>query len=114
MRNGLHEEAPFQLNLVLEELFVNTIRHGGCEGVEGSTRIELRALPAGVQVDFRDCGTAFDPTSAAPADLLQPLEERRGGGLGIHLVRQIMRDVSYRRESEWNHLSMTLPARPPE
>ena len=109
-QNSLPEEAPFQLNLVLEELFVNTIRHGGCEGVNDSTHIELNAGAGGVHVEFRDRGTPFDPTSAPPADLLQPLEERRGGGLGIHLVREIMREVQYRREGEWNRLSMVLPA----
>jgi serine/threonine-protein kinase RsbW len=109
-RNALGEDVAFQLNLVLEELFVNTLRHGGCEGVANSTRIQLRPAPEGVAVEFRDCGVPFDPTAAPPADLLSPLETRRDGGLGIHLVREIMREVRYRREGEWNHLSMLLPS----
>jgi anti-sigma regulatory factor (Ser/Thr protein kinase) len=107
--NGLGEDAEFQLNLVLEELFVNTVRHGGCEGVENSTRVRLRAGGDGVAVEFADRGLPFDPTAAPAADIHAPLEQRPAGGLGIHLVREIMRDLRYERSDGWNQLSMMRP-----
>ena len=107
--NALDEDAEFQLNLVLEELFVNTVRHGGCEGVDDSTRVRLRAVPDGVSVEFADRGRAFDPIAAPPADVASPLAERQIGGLGLHLVRQIMRDLRYERAGEWNQMSMKRP-----
>jgi anti-sigma regulatory factor (Ser/Thr protein kinase) len=110
LENGLDADADFQLNLVLEELFVNTVRHGGCEGVDDSTRVRLLAAADGVEVEFADRGRPFDPTAAEPANLDVPLEERRVGGLGIHLVRQIMSDLRYERCGEWNRMSMKRPA----
>ena len=105
--HSLPDDVEFQLNLVLEELFVNAVRHGGCEGIPeaASVRIVLEEDGA-VQVSFSDRGGPFDLTAAPDADIHAPLSERQAGGLGIHLVRQIMRDVSYRREGEWNILSM--------
>ena len=105
--NGLGDEAEFQLNLVLEELFVNTIRHGGCDGVDASSRVELRATGDQLTVTFADRGRPFDLTAAPEANIDAPLSERQAGGLGIHLVRQIMRDVRYRREGDWNVLTMS-------
>ena len=100
-------EAPFELNLVLEELFTNAVRHGGCEGMKNAVAVLLRPLDdGGLAVEFRDRGRPFDPTSAAQPDIAAPLAERVPGGLGIHLVRQIMRDLEYRRAGEWNRLSM--------
>lgn len=110
--NSLDEEAEFQLNLVLEELFVNTMRHGGCEGAQNSTRVLLQSAADGVEVVFADRGLPFDPTSVPPANVAVPLEERRAGGLGIHLVREIMRDLQYRRSGEWNQISMKRPHGP--
>ncbi|MCU1234538.1 MAG: putative anti-sigma regulatory factor, serine/threonine protein kinase [Candidatus Solibacter sp.] len=107
--NALTEDAEFQLNLVLEELFVNTVRHGGCEGVENSARVRLRAVSDGVVVEFADRGRPFDPTTAPAADVNAPLAERPIGGLGIHLVREIMRDLRYERAGEWNQLRMRRP-----
>ena len=104
--NGLDGEAAFQLNLALEELFVNAVRHGGCEGMADAALICLHAEAGSVQVEFRDRGRAFDPTEAPAAGLLTPLAEREAGGLGIHLVREIMREIEYRRENGWNVLRM--------
>lgn len=104
--NRLDGEAAFQLNLALEELFVNAVRHGGCEGIADAAQIRLIAEAGGVQVQFRDRGRAFDPTEAPAAGLLTPLAEREAGGLGIHLVREIMREIEYRREDGWNVLRM--------
>jgi serine/threonine-protein kinase RsbW len=108
--NPLDDEAEFELNLVLEELFVNAIRHGGCEGVPCAVHVCLRCGPEGVEVEFRDRGRAFDPTTAPDADIHSPLGERRG--LGIHLVRGIMRDLHYQRDGEWNQLRMRRAAGP--
>jgi anti-sigma regulatory factor (Ser/Thr protein kinase) len=109
--NSLDDEAEFQLNLVLEELFVNAVRHGGCEGVADAAHVRLRCGPDGVEVEFRDRGRPFDPTTAPDADIHASLEERRDG-LGIHLVRGIMRDLHYERDGEWNQLRMRRAAEP--
>lgn len=108
--NALDGEAAFQLNLALEELFVNAVRHGGCDGMADAVHVRLRPDGGGVQVEFRDRGRAFDPTGAPAAVLMTPLAEREGGGLGIHLVREIMRDIEYQREGEWNVLRMRRAA----
>jgi len=94
------------LNLALEELFVNAVRHGGCEGLEQAVHICVREIQGGFEVEFRDRGRPFDFTAAPAADLKAPLAERQGSGLGIHLVRQLMREITWRREGEWNILNM--------
>jgi len=104
--HSLSEEVEFELNLVLEELFVNAIRHGGCEGMERCARVRLGCEGERVAVEFSDRGEPFDPTQAPEADTESPLSERRAGGLGIHLVRSIMQDVVYRRADDWNQVTM--------
>lgn len=109
---GLDSEASFELNLVLEELFTNAVRHGGCAGMKNAVAVRLEAGENGaVAVEFRDHGRPFDPTSAAAPDLLAPLEERAPGGLGIHLVRQFMRDLEYQRAAGENRLTMRRQGR---
>jgi anti-sigma regulatory factor (Ser/Thr protein kinase) len=103
---SLGNEMEFDLNLALEELFVNSVRHGGCEGMEDAVEIGLRLDANSVTVEFSDRGTPFDPTSAPTPDLDAPAEERRPGGLGIHLVRELMRDFKYRRARDRNQISM--------
>ncbi len=105
---SLDDDAESNLNLVLEELFLNSIEHGGCRGLEGAVQISLACDHAGVRVRFSDRGAPFAPAQAPAPDLTAPLEERCAGGLGVHFVRQIMQDFDYAREDGWNRLTMRL------
>jgi serine/threonine-protein kinase RsbW len=107
--HSLGSEVEFELNLVLEELFTNSIRHGGCAGMENAVHVRLQLHENGVHVEYADRGMAFDPLSAPPPDLEMRLEDRNVGGFGIHFVRQIMRDLEYRRQGGWNQITMRRP-----
>ncbi len=106
---GLTGDPQFQLTLALDELFTNSVRHGGCKGVAAAVEIRLEAAAGAVRVEFRDRGASFNPLTVPPPNLAAPLEERAQGGLGVHFVRQIMRNLQYDRCGEWNRLRMELP-----
>ena len=53
-----------------------------------------------------DSGIPFDPTQQPEVDTTLPAEKRNIGGLGIHLVRQLMDEIHYRREEGKNVLSL--------
>src|SRR5579871_2440302 len=107
--NALGDEVEFELNLVLEELFTNSVRHGGCAGMKNAVRVRLAKHTDGVHVEYFDHGAAFDPLTAPLPAIDRPIEERQVGCLGIHLVRQIMQDLEYHREGEWNRITMRRP-----
>jgi len=94
---------------VLEELFVNSVRHGGCENLPEAACISLHLQGGEVRVVYTDRGNPFDPTSAPAPDLSTSLADRTPGGLGVHLVRQIMNGLEYRRERDRNILAMRYP-----
>jgi serine/threonine-protein kinase RsbW len=107
--HGLADDVEFDLSLVLEELFVNSVQHGGCGGIQGAAEFRLTLRPDGVWLEYADRGEPFDPTQAPAADVTTNLAERPDGGLGIHLVRQIMRDIEYHRLGGWNRIRMRRP-----
>ncbi len=107
--NGLAGDAQFQLTLALDELFTNSVRHGGCKGIAGAVEVCLEPVDQALRVEFRDRGTPFNPLDVPPPNLKATLEERAQGGLGVHFVRQMMRNLQYDRCGEWNRLSMELP-----
>ena len=94
----------FKVNLVLDELSVNIVNYGG----EASEIVVCLAADADeVRVEISDDGRPFDPlTDAIEPDLDAPLEERAIGGLGIHLVREMMDELHYSRENGKNRLAM--------
>lgn len=104
--NNLPEQAVFQVNLCLDELLTNTINYGFPEGGEHEITVEIVLQGETLVITTRDDGLAFNPLEQAEADVSQSVEERPIGGLGIHLVRNMMDEIEYRRESGQNVLVM--------
>ncbi len=95
------------LNLALEEAVTNSVMYAYPEGTEGIVDVKAILNEDSIQFVISDKGIPFDPTAAPAVDTSLGVEERAIGGLGIHLVRKIMDNVSYRRDGSRNILSMT-------
>ena len=82
------------VELTLEELFVNVVRHN--PGGSGDVLIELDRAVDRVTMTVTDFDSdRFDPTEAETPDIEAPLEQRRPGGLGIHLVKTMTDELRY-------------------
>ena len=100
-------DIEFQVDLVLEEFVLNVVHHGSSDGEEGEIKIELFSDAESVVIDIIDSGRPFDPLTDAPEpDTESTIEDRAVGGLGIHLVRTMMDEVTYRREENKNHMRL--------
>lgn len=91
------------LELVIEELVVNIVKHGYGDGRRGGIAVEIMVGPD-LSITLSDDGDPFDPVAAAAPDLDLVTEERPIGGLGIHFVRTLMDTMQYRREAGRNVL----------
>ncbi len=107
--DGWPSELEFQIKLVFEEVVINVVNYGFEKHDEGSeVDIEISSDADAVRMVIRDNGRAFDPLTEAPdPDTESEVPDRPVGGLGIHLVRKMMDSVEYRREGDWNCLSVS-------
>jgi serine/threonine-protein kinase RsbW len=109
--NGIARGDALRLSLIVEELFTNTVEHGHGGDSDAPIRVELRVEFAQLALLYEDAAPHFDPLARldqAPPDLLAALDERRVGGLGIHLVVQMAASVRYAREDGRNRLRLVL------
>jgi len=100
--------TAYRTQVVIEEVLSNVVRHGYPDGGQHEISVSVARRDEGIEIRVRDDGVEFDPGAAAPVDLDQPLGERRVGGLGIHLVRQFVDSLEYRRADGRNDLRMRL------
>jgi serine phosphatase RsbU (regulator of sigma subunit)/anti-sigma regulatory factor (Ser/Thr protein kinase) len=105
-RQGLASKVVHDLTLALEEILTNIISHGYTDDREHEIKVRLRAQPGEVRAEVEDDGQPFNPLEAPEPDTTQSLEERAIGGLGIHLVRNLMDSLEYQRQEGKNHLLM--------
>lgn len=103
---GFDMATAMQMNLALEEAVVNVMSYAYPEGKKGEVYIEASCDHDYLTFTIRDSGQPFDPTQKAAANTTLSLEERPVGGLGIHLVRQLMDKVSYEYTDGQNVLTL--------
>ena len=94
------------VNLAIEEAVVNVMNYAFPKGYRSTILLEVTADDQEITFVLQDDGKPFDPTTAAEVDITLPAEERPIGGLGIHLMRHYMDDISYERIDNQNVLTM--------
>ena len=95
------------VDLATEELFVNIVRHGS--GRDDKIRLQMEATADGVAVTLIDPGSEpFDPRELPPVDINAPLAQREPGGLGIHLVKQLVSDLDYEYRDDSGKISFRV------
>ena len=105
-RDDWPPDLVFKVNLALEELGLNIMDYG-LEDSDQEIEITLTSDSDSLVIEIMDEGRPFDPLTDAPVpDLDGPVEDRRVGGLGIHLVRTMMDEMQYRREQGKNRLTL--------
>lgn len=104
--HGVPPAAIGHLNLALDEAMTNTITYGWPEGGDHEIVLTLSVSGGALVAEVCDDGRAFDPLEVPPPDLDSDLESRPIGGLGVHFMKTLMDDVTYRREGRRNILTM--------
>jgi serine/threonine-protein kinase RsbW len=104
----LHEvrqDAAWRFLLALDEILSNIVRHG-LGRRDAPIDLTFSVDDGLIAVEIVDTSEAFDPLLVPAPDTSSPLDQRRPGGLGIALVRQLMDETQYERRNGRNHFVM--------
>ena len=93
--NGIAETFCAGLQLAVDEVCSNIIIHGYANQTTGSLTVTFAYTAPQIKITIQDQGRPFDPQQADPPDLSTDWSERAIGGLGIHLVRQVVDRLEY-------------------
>ena len=101
------EETKIQIDIAIEEIFINIARYAYPDG-EGYVGIEVKAdsSAGSVQIVFKDEGIPYNPLENKDPDISLSAEERPIGGLGIFMVKESMDEISYEYKDGKNLLTI--------
>ncbi len=91
-----HMDAIDDLVLALNEAVTNVIVHG-YEDTPGTIRVEVGLEQNALFVVLSDQAPAYNPAEAPVPDITLPLDQRKPGGLGVHMMRHLTDTLLYQR-----------------
>jgi len=105
-QHGLASRIVHDAQLALEEHLTNVISCAFENDREHQITVRVQLKASELHIEVEDDGRPFDPLKHPAPDLSLPLERRRIGGLGIHMMRKSLDSLDYRREQGRNLLVM--------
>ena len=105
---GVEGRAAYVSQLVVEEIVRNLIEHTPPYAKDETFTVQLTISPANVTVVIEDSRPRFDPLDAPALDTDAPLDERRRGGMGLHLVRNLTDELTYDSHDDCNRLTAVV------
>jgi len=108
MASAAGGDPTFVADLVqaVDETASNAIIHGLANG-PGWIEVSIAAEQDRLVVTIEDDAPTFDPTIVPEPDLSIPPERRRPGGMGVHLARLCVDEMTYRpRPGGGNRLTL--------
>jgi serine/threonine-protein kinase RsbW len=106
---ALARDACLKTSLVVEELFLNTVKHGHNGGSDAPVWVTLMASDGKVSLTYEDLAPPFNPFARATREMLEALAEtRREGGLGVILAHGLTASADYAYLFGRNRIKLTL------
>ena len=102
----IDEDIIKTINLALEEIVTNVISYGSDDTSELHIDITITLTDLQLTLVVADDAQAFDPLTVPTPQWEDSIDNVTPGGLGVHLVRTMMDDMSYERNSSRNILTM--------
>lgn len=103
---GCSERQRMEIDLSVEEVFMNMVRHNSSMENEIEISVEKKDAHKIVICLIDREEKPFDITKRVEVDLDEYIENKKSGGLGIHLIRQMMDEISFEHRDGISKITM--------
>jgi sigma-B regulation protein RsbU (phosphoserine phosphatase) len=95
-----------KFNIALDELLNNIISYGFQDDLEHEIDVDVELRNERLTITFMDDGVPFNPFRNDPPDTKLTLGERKIGGLGLHIVKNLVDEYDYKRQTDKNIITL--------
>jgi sigma-B regulation protein RsbU (phosphoserine phosphatase) len=104
---GVPPAVTAAYHIIFDDLLNNVISYGFNDEQRHFIDISLELTANSLIVSITDDGVPFNPLAETAPDTTLSIEDRQIGGLGIHIVVNMVDDISYQRTADKNVLTLT-------
>ena len=105
--HGIFGKSLIELQVALDEIISNIIKYAWPEGDAHDLLVRLTVAGTVVEVEVIDDGQPYDPRNAPPPPPVAPGRRPKPGGVGVHMVKQLVDGFDYERVDGYNRVKLT-------
>ncbi len=109
---GLDAKSVFRCQMSVDEACTNVVEHAYGEADAGDIDVVCTIEPGTCTIQIVDTGKPFDPSSVPPPKISKDVQEIKPGGIGLHLMRELMDQVEFEFDESGNRLVMVKSSPP--
>ena len=100
------QSIRFPVHFAMEELFTNMVKYN--PGNTNDILLDIKTDDDAITVRLTDYDVdAFDVTSSRQINIDAPLEKRKVGGLGLHLIQKLVDTMKYEYSERQSTVTFT-------
>jgi serine/threonine-protein kinase RsbW len=103
---AIPSRALMHVHVALDEVLSNIIKYAWPEGGSHELQVRIGAQHGEIEVVITDDGKPFDPRDQPAPAPPSPGREPRTGGVGIHMVKQLVDRIDYARIDGRNRVTL--------
>jgi serine/threonine-protein kinase RsbW len=104
---GIPIRTVMQLQVVLDEVLSNVIKYAWPDGGTHEFFVRINVQDGGIEITITDDGRPFNPLDQPPPKPPPAGSRPLPGGVGIHMVRQLVDSIEYLRFDGRNQVTLT-------
>ena len=105
-RDGFVDQVGEDMKLCINEAVCNIMLYGFADQSAPVIRVALDLGRTIAKGEVSDNGAEFNPLEQSTTAKYTDIESAEPGGFGVQLIRETASQVGYRRDGEWNRLSI--------
>ena len=105
---GFTEARVSQIELAVEEALVNVFNYAYADAAGDVELICRYDGNDSLEITIADQGMAFDMMAMEDPDISSDIQDRKIGGLGIFMIKNLVDDMVYQRTEGKNMLVLTI------
>ncbi|MEN8193243.1 MAG: ATP-binding protein [Bacteroidota bacterium] len=101
---GYDNKEGMKVALSVDEACTNIIKHAYHNKANGIIKIKVENKKDKFIIKITDKGSHFDPNQVPEPNIPERQKNKRGGGLGMFLMKKLMDEVKYMNKGRTNEL----------